>query len=80
MVVTEAKYGVSCRDGNLGVTLLRTQPHVGYEDHARAYPAHLSRLPQPATKYTDLGRHTIELAVGFAFDTIVDPIPFRKSL
>jgi alpha-mannosidase len=65
MVVTEAKYGVSCRDGNLGVTLLRTQPHVGYEDHARAYPAHLSRLPQPATKYTDLGRHTIELAVGF---------------
>ncbi|MBS0661833.1 MAG: alpha-mannosidase [Verrucomicrobia bacterium] len=63
-VVTEAKYGVSCRDGNLGVTLLRTQKHVGYEEHAKAYPAHLSRLPKPATTYTDLGRHTIELAVG----------------
>lgn len=63
-VVTEAKYGVSCRDGNLGVTLLRTPRHVGYEEHAKAYPAHLSRLPKPATVYTDLGRHTIELAVG----------------
>lgn len=64
-VVTEAKYGVSVRDGNLGVTLIRTQKHVGYEDHARAYPEHLSRLPKPATKFTDLGRHTIELAAGF---------------
>ena len=63
-VVTEAKYGVSCRDGNLGVTLLRTPRHVGYEEHAKAYPAHLSRLPKPATVFTDLGRHTIELAVG----------------
>ena len=63
-VVTEAKYGVGIRDGNLGVTLLRTPRHVGYEEHAKAYPAHLSRLPAPATVHTDLGRHTIELAVG----------------
>jgi alpha-mannosidase len=63
-VVTEAKYGLSCRDGDLAVTLLRTPRHVGYEDHARAYPAHLSRLPKPATIYTDLGSHTIELALG----------------
>ncbi|MCC6414924.1 MAG: alpha-mannosidase [Opitutaceae bacterium] len=63
-VVAEAKYGVSCRDGDLGVTLLRTPKHVGYEDHGRAYPAHLSRLPPPATVFTDLGRHTIELALG----------------
>lgn len=63
-VLTEAKYGVSCRDGNLGVTLLRTQKHVGYEDHGRAYPVHLSRLPKPATVFTDLGKHTIELALG----------------
>ena len=63
-VVTEAKYGLSCRDGNLGVTLLRTPPHVGFEEHARAYPAHLSRLSKPATTYTDLGAHTIELALG----------------
>lgn len=63
-VVTEAKYGLSCRDGNLGVTLLRTPRHVGFEEHGKAYPAHLSRLPKPATVYTDLGRHTIELAIG----------------
>ena len=30
-VVTEAKYGVSCRDGNLDVTLLRSPLHVGFE-------------------------------------------------
>jgi alpha-mannosidase len=64
-VVTEAKYGVSIRDGNLGLTLIRTQKHVGYEDHSRAYPAQLSRLPKPATPFTDLGANTIELAVGF---------------
>lgn len=63
-VVTEAKYGLSCRDGDLGVTLLRTPKHVGFEDHAKAYPAHLSRLPKPATPFTDLGKHVIELAVG----------------
>lgn len=63
--LTENKYGVSVRDGDLAVTLLRTPRHVGYEDHGRAYPQQLSRLPKPATIYTDLGRHTIELALGF---------------
>ena len=65
LVVTEAKYGVSCRDGNLGITLLRTPLQVGYEEHKKAYPAHLSRLPKPKILHTDLGRHTIELALGF---------------
>ncbi|MDB6169660.1 MAG: alpha-mannosidase [Verrucomicrobia bacterium] len=64
-IVTEAKYGLNCRDGNLGLTLIRTQKHVGYEDHARAYPAALSRLPKPGTVFTDLGEHAIELALGF---------------
>jgi len=64
-VVTEAKYGVSCRDGNLGVTLLRTPRHVGFEEHAKCYPVQLSRLPKRETIHTDLGRHTIELALGF---------------
>ena len=64
-VVTEAKYGLSCRDGDLAVTLLRTPRHVGFEEHGKAYPAHLSRLPKPATLHTDLGRHTIRLALGF---------------
>ncbi|MEO6875098.1 MAG: glycoside hydrolase family 38 C-terminal domain-containing protein, partial [Opitutaceae bacterium] len=62
--LTEAKYGVSVRDGDLAITLLRTPKHVGYEDHGRAYPQQLSRLPKPDTIYTDLGRHTIELALG----------------
>lgn len=64
-VVTEAKYGVSCRDGNLGVTLLRTPRHVGFEEHAKCYQVQLSRLPKRETIYTDLGLHTIELALGF---------------
>ena len=63
-VVTEAKFGLSCRNGDLGLTLLRTPPHVGFEEHAKAYPAHLSRLPKPDTIFTDQGRHVIELAVG----------------
>ncbi len=64
-VVTEAKYGVSCREGNLGVTLLRSPLHVGYEEHSKCYEAHLSRLPKPDTMYTDQGKHRIELALGF---------------
>lgn len=64
-VVTEAKYGVNCRDGNLGLTLLRSPLHVGYEDHARPYQRQLSRLPAPTTLHTDIGTHTIELALGF---------------
>jgi len=63
--LAENKYGVSVRDGDLAITLLRTPKHVGYEDHGRAYPQQLSRLPKPKTIYTDLGRHTIELALGF---------------
>lgn len=64
-VVTEAKYGVSCREGNLGVTLLRSPLHVGYEEHSKCYEAHLSRLPKPDSLYTDQGKHSIELALGF---------------
>ncbi len=63
-VVTEAKYGVSVRDGDLGLTLLRTPKHVGFEEHGKTYPVQLSRLPRPTTHHTDLGRHVIELAVG----------------
>lgn len=37
---------------------------MGFEEHAKAYPAHLSRLPKPDTIFTDQGRHLIELAVG----------------
>lgn len=63
-LVTEAKYGVSCREGNLGLSLLRTPPHVGYEEHAKGYPWHLSRIAKPTSVHTDLGRHRIEFALG----------------
>jgi alpha-mannosidase len=66
-VVTEAKYGLSCREGDLAVTLLRSPRHVGFEEHAKAYQANLSRLPAPASVFTDQGRHVIELALG-AYD------------
>ncbi len=63
-VVTEAKYGLSCRAGNLGLSLLRTPAHVGYEEHAKGYAWHLSRIKKPAVIFTDLGPHRIELALG----------------
>ncbi len=63
-IVTEAKYGVSCRAGNLGLSLLRSPAHVGYEEHAKGYAWHLSRIKKPAVIHTDLGRHRIELALG----------------
>ncbi len=63
-VVTEAKYGVSCRAGNLGLSLLRSPAHVGYEEHAKGYAWHLSRIKKPDVIFTDLGRHRIELALG----------------
>jgi alpha-mannosidase len=64
-VVTEAKYGFSCRDGELGVSLLRS-PHVTGEDpnYARLFPATLRRGGvRPA--WADQGRHVIRLALCF---------------
>lgn len=64
-VVTEAKYGFSCRDGELGVSLLRS-PRVTGEDptHARLFPAALRR-GRKRTAWADQGRHVIRLALCF---------------
>ncbi len=62
-VVTEAKYGFSARDGELTVSLLRGARITGCDDHRYAAPPGLSRH-QPASPYTDQGRHLIRLAVG----------------
>jgi len=62
-VVTEAKYGFSCRDGVLGVSLVRS-PHVTGEDagHGRLFPETLRRGgKRPA--FSDLGRHVIRMAI-----------------
>ncbi|PTY05144.1 alpha-mannosidase [Opitutaceae bacterium EW11] len=61
--VSAAKYGVSCRAGDLAVTLVRSPKLVGYEAHRPSYPAGLSRHVVE-TEYSDLGEHTIELALG----------------
>jgi alpha-mannosidase len=61
--VTEAKFGASCRAGDLAVTLVRSPTLVGYEAHRPSYPSGLSRH-QVAAPYSDLGEHCIELAIG----------------
>jgi alpha-mannosidase len=62
-VVTEAKYGFSCRDGVLGLSLVRS-PHVTGEDagHARLFQDSLRRggKRQP---FSDQGRHVVRLAI-----------------
>jgi alpha-mannosidase len=64
-VVTEAKYGFSARNGVLGVTLLRS-PRVTGEDrgHSSIFPAPL-RHGGKRSAYSDLGHHTIRMAVYF---------------
>lgn len=63
-VVTEAKYGVSVRDGVAGLSLLRSPRVTGMDNvHGAAWPAHLSRLDIPSP-FSDIGTHTIRLAIG----------------
>ncbi len=65
-VVTEAKYGFSCRDGVLGLSLLRSAAITceGAEGHGeRSHPASLRRT-RAASKFSDMGRQRIALALG----------------
>ncbi len=61
-VVTEAKYGWSCREGCLGLSLLRSAK----------LPVRSPEGTEPGgtgkTEYSDLGHHTIRLAIG-RYDT-----------
>ncbi len=63
-VISEAKYGFSCRDGELGVSLLRS-PHVTGEDpgHSRLFTT--QRHGGIRNPYSDQGRHVIRLALCF---------------
>jgi alpha-mannosidase len=64
-VITEAKYGFSCREGELGVSLLRSPATTGEDpNHARLFPASLRHGPA-RSKYSDQGRHLIRLALCF---------------
>lgn len=56
-IVTEAKYGFSCHDGTLASTLLRSVMVTEAGQHAA--------IREPvASAFSDLGAHTIELAIG----------------
>ncbi len=64
-VITEAKYGFSCREGNLGVSLLRSPKVTGEDpDHSRLFPSHARRGGVRQT-FSDQGTHTIRLALAF---------------
>ncbi len=62
-VITEAKYGFSCRDGQLGVSLIRS-PRVTGEDlgHSRLLPPALRRGGERPT-FSDIGKHRIRIAL-----------------
>jgi alpha-mannosidase len=61
-LITEAKYGFSARDGDLTLSLLRSARITGCDDRYAA-PAGLNRH-QPASPFSDQGRHLIHLALG----------------
>ena len=61
-LITESKYGFSARDGELAISLLRGARITGCDDRYAA-PAGLSRH-QPASPFSDQGRHLIRLALG----------------
>jgi alpha-mannosidase len=56
-IITEAKYGFTTRDGTVGVSLLRSALVTEAGDH----PAIRATAGRPV--HSDLGRHTIELAL-----------------
>jgi alpha-mannosidase len=64
-VITEAKYGFSCREGTLGVSLLRSPSVTGEDpDHK---PLFLPSLRRGGTRpqFSDQGNHLIKLALAF---------------
>ena len=62
-LATESKYGASVREGNVGLSLVRSPRVTGFEATRPAWPAHLSRL-NVKSPYSDIGKHVIHLAIG----------------
>ncbi|MGE9292881.1 MAG: alpha-mannosidase [Puniceicoccales bacterium] len=62
-VVSENKYGATVRNGQIGITLVRSPRVNGYEAHGFAWPPHLTRL-KIESPYSDIGQHSIQLALG----------------
>jgi alpha-mannosidase len=91
-VITEAKYGFTCRDGNIGVSLVRSPRMTGFDTLRRVYPPGLSRVKSDSI-YSDQGKQRIALAIT-RFDSaapreqqpaaladllFTPPIPYRGS-
>lgn len=63
-LVTEAKYGATVRNGEIGLSLVRSPRVTGMESHAHAWPGrHLSRLKNLST-CSDLGKQKVRFAIG----------------
>lgn len=63
-LAAESKYGATVRDGEIGLSLVRSPRVTGCDEmHNNAWPAHLTRL-KIETPYADIGRHVIRLAIG----------------
>jgi len=63
-LITESKYGFSCRDGSLGVSLVRSPLHTGLDlEYNYMYPGHLRSGPE-VPRHTDQGAHSIRMALG----------------
>jgi len=64
-VVTESKYGFSCRDGSLGVSLVRSVKITNEDRGAKSgsHPEPLRRTLAPHV-LSDVGPHRIRIAVG----------------
>jgi alpha-mannosidase len=68
-VVSESKYGATVREGNMGLSLVRSPRVTGFDGHQKAWPPHLSRL-KIKSPYSDIGRHVIRMAIGHYADDL----------
>lgn len=74
-LITESHYGFSCLEGDLAVSLVRSPLHVGADHYRPAYPPSL-RPSQPCL-HTDIGRHSLQLALAPYFADA--PIPMQPA-
>jgi len=64
-LIAEAKYGFSCRDGTLGVSLLRSPVVTGMGgQYGQLFPPGIRR-GKPRPTHSDQGRHLIRMALSF---------------
>jgi alpha-mannosidase len=61
--VSEAKYGATVRDGQIGISLVRSPHAVGFDGHGMAWLPELTRLKN-LDRHTDQGHHVIRFAFG----------------